>query len=139
MSVRAAGTRTPVALDCMGYHTPDLEASVGSDEYRVEGFVRRNQPYDIGAEVYAFEGKLPVETAYRKVAVGRLERAVNYEQVAGVDAFIYHRIAAHLALECRCRMAHNLAVQVDVLAYVVLCRRGEAGLYALVGIRKLNF
>jgi hypothetical protein len=74
----------------MGDYAPYRESIVGGYHYRVERLVGGYQPNSVGLYLDAFERKLSVDTAYGQIAILGLKRAVDDEQVALFDAFVYH-------------------------------------------------
>lgn len=83
-----------------------------------------------------FHSEVAVDAAHGQIAVLRLNGAVYDQNITLLYPLVDHRIAVDTAIEGRCRMAHNLVIEVERFRYIVLRRRWETGLNASVGIRQ---
>ena len=87
-------------------------------------FVGRHQPQATGVwvEFHPLQREFPINVGHHDVTLLRVDGLVNHQQVAIVDAAILHRITYGTGIERGGGMTHQLAVQVDALRHVVLCR-----------------
>ena len=84
----------------------------------------------IAAHTDALDREVTVNKADCNVAIVRIERLVDDEQVAIADAGINHRVADDAGTKRRSRVADEFTVQVDGVAKHALSRAGKSRLYA---------
>src|SRR5690606_7950174 len=79
------------------------------------------------ADPELLHGKLPVERRHHDVAVSRLDRAVHDDDVAGVDAGLYHGVALDLGEVRRRRVRDAVLVEADLPIDVIVGGAREPG------------
>lgn len=117
-------------LDDVADDAPDDEVAVLADEHLGVVLVGWGEAHAVGPQRDTFDGEVAVDEAHGDGAVGGLERAVDDEQVAALDAGVHHRVADDARAECRRRVADEFAVEVDRVAVTALRGTGKAGLDA---------
>lgn len=94
------------------------------------GFVAGEEEYDAVALDDALESKLAFINADGDAFFRGEEGTVHHEHIAGIDAFVYHRVANYLDEVGRGRMRHEFLVEVYRLTLVSLLHgRGKTGMH----------
>ena len=79
-------------------------------------------------QVEELDGELLIDEPHHDVTIVRFDGAVNDSDVSVVDACFYHGVACHTTVECGFGVLDEVAVEVQGVVPVVICRGRKASL-----------
>ena len=112
-------------MDNAGHDAPDFKLHVLQNFERLVSLIVGHEEEFAVALRDAFDGQFAVDNRDDDVSVLRFERAVNDEDVAGMNPRADHRIARDAHEEGGRRMFDEVAIEIESSLYVVLCGRRE--------------